>query len=85
MIGPEDCIAMCGLEPDEVAAICEHEQICEVQAAALASHLLHQSHGTQRIRTMLIEDIHEARNCGEVKHAAHGGNRTPLQRTLPRR
>ena len=37
MIGLEDCIAMCGLEPEEVAAICEHEQICEVQAAALKS------------------------------------------------
>ena len=70
MIGPEDCIAMCGLEPDEVAAICEHEQICEVQAAALASYLLHQAHGADRIRTMIIEDIDEAHNCGEVKHAA---------------
>ena len=70
MIGPEDCIAMCGLEPDEVAAICEHEQICEVQAAALASYLLHQVHGADRIRTMIIEDIDEAHNCGEVKHAA---------------
>lgn len=57
-------------EPEEVAAICEHEQICEVQAAALASYLLHQAHGAGRIRTMIIEDIDEARNRGEVKHAA---------------
>jgi hypothetical protein len=61
---------MCGLEPEEVAAICEHEQICEVQAAALASYLPHQAHGAERIRTMIIEDIDEARNRGEVKHAA---------------
>ena len=33
MIGLEDCIAMCGLEPDEVAAICEHEHIGAVPAA----------------------------------------------------
>lgn len=70
MIGLEDCIAMCGLEPEEVAAICEHEQICEVQAAALASYLLHQAQGAERIGTMIIEDIYEARNRGEVKHAA---------------
>jgi hypothetical protein len=70
MIGLEDCIAMCGLEPEEVAAICEHEQICEVQAAALASYLLHQAHGTERIGTMIIEDIDEVRNRGEVEHAA---------------
>ena len=75
MIGPEDCIAMCGLEPDEVAAICEHEQICEVQAAALASYLLHQAHGADRIRTMIIEDIDEAHNwrseeCGRTRRRA---------------
>jgi hypothetical protein len=70
MIGLEDCIAMCGLEPEEVAAISEHEHICETQAAALASYLLHQAHGAERIGTMIIEDIYEARNRGEVKHAA---------------
>ena len=41
MIGPNDRIAMCGLEPEEVAAIW----------------------------TMIIEDIQEARDHGEVKHA----------------
>jgi len=70
MIGLEDCIAMCGLEPEEVAAICEHEQICEVQAAALASYLLHQAQGAECIRRMIIEDIDEARNRGEDKHVA---------------
>ncbi|MFY9698524.1 MAG: hypothetical protein WAK34_09445 [Rhodoplanes sp.] len=70
MIGLEDCIAMCGLEPDEVAAICEHEHLGEVPAAALASYLLHQAHGAERIRTMIIEDIHESLDRGEVKHAA---------------
>ena len=61
---------MCGLEPEEVAAICEHEHICEAQAAALGSYLLHQAHGAERIGTMIVEDIHEARNRGEVEHAA---------------
>ncbi|MGA7425101.1 MAG: hypothetical protein WBX07_00615, partial [Rhodoplanes sp.] len=70
MIGLEDCIAMCGLEPDEVAAICEHEHLGEVPAAALASYLLHQAHGAERIRTMIIEDIHESLDRGEVMHAA---------------
>jgi hypothetical protein len=70
MISLEDCIAMCGLEPDEVAAICEHEHIGEVPAAALASYLLHQAHGAERIRTMIIEDINEAVDRGQAKHAA---------------
>ena len=70
MIDLEACIAMCGLEHEEVAAICEHEHICETQAAALGSYLLHQAHGAERIGTMIIEDIQEARNRGEVEHAA---------------
>lgn len=70
MISLEDCIAMCGLEPDEVAAICEHEHIGVVPASALGSYLMHQAHGAERIRTMIIEDVHEALDRGEVKHAA---------------
>ena len=36
----EDCIALCGLEESEVAAIAEHEHIPEISAAALAQCLL---------------------------------------------
>ena len=70
MISLEDCIAMCGLEPDEVVAICEHEHMGEIPATALASYLLHQADGADRIRTMMIDDIHQCLNRGEVKHAA---------------
>lgn len=70
MISLEDCIAMCGLEPEEVAAICEHEHIGPVPAAALANYLLHQAHGAERIRTMIIDDIHDSIDRGEAKHAA---------------
>jgi hypothetical protein len=61
---------MCGLDPEEVAAICEHEHLGEIPAAALASYLLHQAHGTDKIRTMIIDDIHASLDRGEVKHAA---------------
>jgi len=70
MISLEDCIAMCGLEPDEVVAICEHEHMAEIPATALASYLLHQAHGPERIRTMIIDDIHQCLDRDEVKHAA---------------
>ena len=70
MISLEDCIALCGLNEDEVAAISEHEHIPEIAASALASSLLHQPHGSEAIRTMIIEDIHKALDSGEVKHAA---------------
>jgi hypothetical protein len=65
MISVQDCIDLCGLNDCEVAAIGEHEHIPEIAAAALASYLLHQPHGEETIRTMIIDDI---RTC--VTHAA---------------
>jgi hypothetical protein len=70
MISLEDCIAMCGLEESEVSAIGEHEHIPEIAAAALADYLLKQPHGGEAIRTMIIDDIHQALNQGRIKHAS---------------
>ena len=50
MISLEDCIGMCGLDENEVAAIAEHEHIPEIAAAALASYLLNQPHGGEATR-----------------------------------
>ena len=70
MITLQDCIDLCGLDEDEVAAISEHEHVPEIAAAALASYLLHQPKGGEAIRTMIIEDIHKALDDGRVKNAA---------------
>jgi hypothetical protein len=70
MISLEDCIALCGLDEDEVAAISEHEHIPEAAATALASYLMTQPHGGRTIRTMIIDDIRKALDDGRVKHAA---------------
>lgn len=70
MISLEDCVAMCGLSPDEVAAISEHEHIPEIAATAFADYLLHQAGGPERIRTMIVEDIHKALDDGRIEHAA---------------
>ncbi|HEX9073344.1 MAG TPA: hypothetical protein VF852_15485 [Pseudolabrys sp.] len=69
MISLEDCIAFCGLDKDEVAAISEHEHIPEIAATALADYLLKQPHGGEAIRTMIIDDIHKALDAGRVRHA----------------
>jgi hypothetical protein len=70
MISLADCIGMCGLDENEVAAISEHEHIPEIAAAALASYLLNQPHGGEAIRTMIIDDIRKALDEGRIKHAA---------------
>jgi hypothetical protein len=70
MIALEDCIGLCGLDEDEVAAISEHEHIPEIAAAGLANYLLHQPQGAEAIRTMIVDDIHKALDEDRVRHAA---------------
>lgn len=70
MISLDDCIALCGLTQEEVAAIAEHEHLPEVVAATLGRYLLDQTHGPDRIRTMLVDDIRAALGNGSVEHAA---------------
>lgn len=70
MISIEDCIALCGLTPEEITAIAEHEHVPEVAATALASYLLNRNHGQEDIRNMIVDDIRTALNDGRVKHAA---------------
>ena len=71
MISLEDCIGMCGLDADEVAAISEHEHLPNIAAAALAAYLLKQAGGPERIRQMMIEDIHKA--LDEGPHSPRSG------------
>jgi hypothetical protein len=70
MISREDCIGLCGLTAEEVDAIAEHEHLGDVQAAALAAYLLHASHGPEKIRTMIVDDIRTAMSEGRTAHAA---------------
>ncbi|KAB2912364.1 MAG: hypothetical protein F9K29_19410 [Hyphomicrobiaceae bacterium] len=69
MITLEDCIALCGLTEAEVLALAEHEHIPEIAAAALADYLLHEEHGSEKIRQMIVDDIRAALMRGDRKHA----------------
>ena len=70
MISFEDCVALCGLSPEEISAIAEHEHIPEVAAAALARYLTNSEHGPEKIRNMIIEDIRAALDQRRIEHAA---------------
>jgi hypothetical protein len=70
MISIEDCVAMCGLDADEIAAIVEHEHVPEIEATAIASELLQREGGAAEIRKMLVDDLRAARQRGEHRHAA---------------
>ena len=69
MISFLDCIAMCGLNEDEVLAIAEHEHIPAVAAAALGQYLLKQEHGPDKIRAMIRDDIRGAIARNDPAHA----------------
>jgi hypothetical protein len=70
MISLEDCIAMCGLDEDEVAAIVEHEHVPPVEACAIASDLMHRPDGPAMVRTILVDDMRAAHERGDMHHAA---------------
>jgi hypothetical protein len=68
MITLEDCVAFCGLSEEEVLAIAEHEHLPEVAAAALASYLVHQEHGLEKVRDMIVDDIRASQKRGDRNH-----------------
>lgn len=70
MISMEDCVAMCGLDEDEVEAIAEHEHVPEIAAACLANYLLHKAGGEMEIRRMMVDDIRLALAEDRIAHAA---------------
>ena len=65
MISLEDCVALCGLSEEEVLAIAEHEQLPQIEAAALAQYLLRGRQGTALIRDMIVDDIRAAQQAGD--------------------
>ena len=70
MISKDDIIGMCDLDLEEVDAIAEHEHVPEVVAAALGDYLLHQIHGAERVRDMIVDDIRAAMDRRDPSHAS---------------
>ena len=66
----QDCIDMSDLTEDEILAIAEHENLSEILATELGSHLVHTPGGEKRIKRMIQDDIKNAQQKGDVKHAA---------------
>lgn len=69
MISLEDCVAMCGLTRQEVAAIAEHEHLGEISAAVLADYLISRPGGSLRVSRMIRDDITAAVARGDHAHA----------------
>jgi len=65
MLSLEDCLGLCDLSEEEVLAIAHHEHIPEIAAVELGNYLVHSPGGEMCIKTIIREDIDEARVQGD--------------------
>ncbi len=68
MISLKDCISMCGLTHNEVAAIAE-DQLGRISTAALADYLLSLEGGSLKARNTIRDDIRAALARGDEARA----------------
>ena len=65
MLSREDCLALCDLTEEEVLAIAQHEHVPEIVAAELGNYLVHAPDGELCIKSIIRDDLAEARTCGD--------------------
>lgn len=58
----------CGLTEEEMLAIADHEQLPEIAAIAMGQYMLGQEYGTEKIFTMIAEDIRNAQQRRDTEH-----------------
>ena len=64
MLTLEDCLGLCELTEQEVLAIAHHEHVPEMAALELGNYLVHAPDGEMRIKSIIRDDIAEARVRG---------------------
>lgn len=70
MLSYQDCLALCDLTEEEVAAIAEHEHVPEIIAAEIGSYLVQSPDGAPMIRRIILDDIEAAEQRGNAARAA---------------
>ena len=60
MLTYHDCIGLCDLTEDEIAAIAEHEHIPQIIALELGEYLVHCERGIPCIKKIILDDIEHA-------------------------
>ena len=70
MLTYRDCVALSGLDEDEIGALAEHEHCPDIVAAELGNYLLRGPDGVARIGACIRDDIAHARAIGNFAHSA---------------
>jgi hypothetical protein len=69
MLTFDDCIALCELTEDEIAAIAEHEHLPMIVAAELGNYLIQGPDGALRIKRIILDDMMVADRAGDSGRA----------------
>lgn len=70
MLTREDCLALCDLSEEEIAAIMEHEHMPELCAMEFGHYLIETAGGQTVLRRLILDDIRAAETRGDHEHAS---------------
>lgn len=70
MLTYQDCVALCGLNRQEVEAVAEHEHVPPIVAAELGNYLCRNAEGELCIQRYILDDIAAAERRGDKHHLA---------------
>lgn len=73
MLTFEDCVGLCGLTAEEIAAIARHEHLPEIVALELGASLARTPRGKRAVADMIRDDIAVADGKGDTHEAARLG------------
>ena len=65
MLTFDDCVALCELTEEEIAAIAEHEHLPMIVAAELGNYLIQGPDGALRIKRIILDDLMVADRAGD--------------------
>jgi hypothetical protein len=68
MLSLRDCIGLCDVTEDEIAAVAEHERIPMICAAELADYMVHSPNGVPLLKRMILDDIEAAEARADWAH-----------------
>lgn len=69
MLTYEDCVGLCKLTRDEIAAIAEHEHVPDIVALEFGHYLIETEDGVPAIKRIILDDIDVALARGDEAHA----------------
>ena len=69
MITIQDVVGMTCLSEEEVAAVAEHDNLSDYDAALLGNYTMQQHHGAAKLQQIICEDIRTALHADDVAHA----------------